>query len=185
MGEYVGFDVSKEATAFCVMEGARKNMARGKVASDPAPHADHRRAVPLAAREGRRSGTAASQGFRTAHGFETGRMATDVPHRRATRSWPKALGNSLYESLSTLLGIGSGKSGMPTRLSLGEGRVDWGSNRRMHRLRSTGAMGAARWEGGPGNRGRPVPVGARASNAVASTAGRAGVGRGRTAYEAG
>ena len=51
------------------------------------------------------TGTAASQGFRTAHGFETGRMACDVPHRYATRSWPKALGNRLYESLSTLLGI--------------------------------------------------------------------------------
>ncbi len=32
-------------------------------------------------------------------------MATDVPHRRATRSWPKTLGNRLYESLSALLGI--------------------------------------------------------------------------------
>ncbi len=30
---------------------------------------------------------------RTAHGFQTGRVATDVPHRYATRSWPKALGN--------------------------------------------------------------------------------------------
>ncbi len=32
-------------------------------------------------------------------------MACDVPHRCATRSWPKALGNRLYGSLSTLLGI--------------------------------------------------------------------------------
>ncbi len=32
-------------------------------------------------------------------------MAPDVPHRHATRSWPKALGNRLYGSLSTLLGI--------------------------------------------------------------------------------
>ncbi len=62
------------------------------------------------------TGTAASQGFRVAHGFETGRMASDVPlsprrslrrsqGRRATRSWPKALGNRLYGSLSALLGI--------------------------------------------------------------------------------
>ncbi len=43
--------------------------------------------------------------FRTAHGFETGRRACDDPHRRATRSWPKTLGNRLYGSLSTLLGI--------------------------------------------------------------------------------
>ncbi len=39
----------------------------------------------------RATGTAASpslvgRGFRTAHGFEMGRMASDVPHRRATRS---------------------------------------------------------------------------------------------------
>ncbi|MCH9012754.1 MAG: hypothetical protein IIA68_06805 [Proteobacteria bacterium] len=32
-------------------------------------------------------------------------MACDALHRRATRSWPKALGNRLYGSLSTLLGI--------------------------------------------------------------------------------
>ncbi len=51
------------------------------------------------------TGTAASQGFRAAHDFETGRMAPDVPHRHATRSWPKTLGNRLYGSLSTLLGI--------------------------------------------------------------------------------
>jgi transposase len=35
MGEYVGFDVSKEATAFCVMDAAGRIIARGKVASDP------------------------------------------------------------------------------------------------------------------------------------------------------
>ncbi len=35
MGEYVGFDVSKEATAFCVMDAAGKVLAPGKVASDP------------------------------------------------------------------------------------------------------------------------------------------------------
>ena len=53
----------------------------------------------------RATGTAASQGFRTAHGFETGRRACDAPHRRAMRSWPKTLGNRLYGSLSALLGI--------------------------------------------------------------------------------
>ncbi len=53
----------------------------------------------------RPTGTAASQGFRTAHGFETGCRACDVPHRYATRCWPKALGNRLYESLSGTFGI--------------------------------------------------------------------------------
>ncbi len=35
MVEYVGFDVSKEETSFCVMDAAGKVIARGKVASDP------------------------------------------------------------------------------------------------------------------------------------------------------
>ncbi len=41
----------------------------------------------------------------SARGRTASRMATDVPHRCATRSLPKALGNRLYGSLSTLLGI--------------------------------------------------------------------------------
>ncbi|MCH8998116.1 MAG: IS110 family transposase [Proteobacteria bacterium] len=36
MAEYVGLDVSKEETAFCVMDEAGKVLARGKVATDPA-----------------------------------------------------------------------------------------------------------------------------------------------------
>ncbi len=35
MGEYVGLDVSKEETAFCVKDAEGKILARGKVASDP------------------------------------------------------------------------------------------------------------------------------------------------------
>ncbi len=35
MVEYVGLDVSKEETAFCVMDKAGKVLARGKAASDP------------------------------------------------------------------------------------------------------------------------------------------------------
>ena len=35
MVEYVGLDVSKEATAYCVKDGNGKVLARGKVASDP------------------------------------------------------------------------------------------------------------------------------------------------------
>ncbi len=58
------------------------------------------------------TGTAVFQGFRTAQCFETGRMACDAPHRRATRSWPKTLGNRLYGPLSTLLGI------IPTALDI-------------------------------------------------------------------
>jgi len=35
MAEYVGFDVSKEETSFCVKDAAGKILARGKVATDP------------------------------------------------------------------------------------------------------------------------------------------------------
>jgi transposase len=35
MVEYVGLDVSKEATAYCVKDEQGKVLARGKVASDP------------------------------------------------------------------------------------------------------------------------------------------------------
>ncbi|MCH7794559.1 MAG: hypothetical protein IH900_05395 [Proteobacteria bacterium] len=40
-------------------------------------------------------------------------MAADVPHRYATRSWPKALGNRLYGSLSALLGMSLGRMNLP------------------------------------------------------------------------
>ncbi len=35
MGEYVGFDVSKEETAFCVKDGAGEILAQGKAETDP------------------------------------------------------------------------------------------------------------------------------------------------------
>ena len=35
MTEYVGFDVSKEETAFCVKNAEGRVLARGKVATDP------------------------------------------------------------------------------------------------------------------------------------------------------
>ena len=35
MSEYVGFDVSKEETAFCVKDKEGKVLARGKAATDP------------------------------------------------------------------------------------------------------------------------------------------------------
>ena len=35
MTEYVGFDVSKEETAFCVKDAGGEILARGKVATDP------------------------------------------------------------------------------------------------------------------------------------------------------
>ncbi len=35
MAEYVGLDVSKEETSFCVKDAAGKILARGKVATDP------------------------------------------------------------------------------------------------------------------------------------------------------
>ncbi len=48
MAEYVGFDVSKEAAAFCVMDGAGKVLARAKAApacrvSMSVPGAGHRK----------------------------------------------------------------------------------------------------------------------------------------------
>ena len=36
MSEYVGFNVSKEETSFCVKDEKGKILARGKVATDPA-----------------------------------------------------------------------------------------------------------------------------------------------------
>ncbi len=51
----------------------------------------------------RATGTAVSQGFRT-----VSRVAADVPHRYATRSWPKTLGSRLYGSFSVVLGIRPG-----------------------------------------------------------------------------
>ncbi len=36
MAEYVGFDLSKEETAFCVMDEEGVILARGKVSTDPA-----------------------------------------------------------------------------------------------------------------------------------------------------
>jgi hypothetical protein len=37
-------------------------------------------------------------------------------------------------------------SRMPTRLSNGEGRTKWGSNRQVHPFRSAGVVGTARWK---------------------------------------
>ena len=67
---------------------------------EAAGDAGQRRGFPTPAGGSPARPEAVSQGFRTAS-----RRATDVPHRHAMRSWPKALGNRLYESLSTLLGI--------------------------------------------------------------------------------
>ncbi len=67
---------------------------------EAAGDAGHRQGFPTPSGGSPVRPEAASQGFRAAS-----RMASDVPHRCATRSWPKALGNRLYGSLSTLLGI--------------------------------------------------------------------------------
>ncbi len=48
----------------------------------------------------RATGVAASQGFRA-----SSPAARDAPHRHATRSWPKTLGNRLYGSLQRTFGI--------------------------------------------------------------------------------
>ena len=42
------------------------------------------------------AGAADSQGFRTAHGFQTGRMACNVPHRYATRVLAEGLGKPYF-----------------------------------------------------------------------------------------
>ncbi len=83
------------------------------------------------------TGTAVSQGFRAAS-----RMASDVPHRRATRSWPKALGNRLYGSLSTLLGI--------SRRHAAAGHVDEVAAARLERLRVGDAIVQVPAARGPG-----------------------------------
>ncbi len=62
--------------------------------------AGHRQGLPTPSGGSPARPETASQGFRTAS-----RGSTDVPHRYATRSLPKALGSRLYGSLSTLLGI--------------------------------------------------------------------------------
>ncbi len=62
--------------------------------------AGHRQGFPTHSGGSPERPEAASQGFRAAS-----RAASDVPHRRATRSWPKALGNRLYGSLSRTFGI--------------------------------------------------------------------------------
>ncbi len=86
-------------------------MTQRERAGDPpgwreaAGDAGHRQGFPTPSGGSSARPEAASQGFRAAHNFETGRMASDGPHRHATRSWPKTLGNRLYGSLSTLLGI--------------------------------------------------------------------------------
>ncbi len=62
--------------------------------------AGHRHGFPTPSGGSPARPEAVSQGFRTAL-----RMASDVPHRHAKRSWPKTLVNRLYGSLSALLGI--------------------------------------------------------------------------------
>ncbi len=67
---------------------------------EAAGDAGHRQGFPTPSGGSPARPEAVSQGFRTAS-----RMASDVPHRRATRSWPKTLGNRLYGSFSALFGI--------------------------------------------------------------------------------
>ena len=103
--------------------GPRRDLYQGALimthrdrAGDPSGHragrreaagdAGHRQGFPTPHRFARRrfacaTGTAASQGFRAAHGFETGRMASDVPHRYATRVLAESLGKpSLWVIIS-------------------------------------------------------------------------------------
>ena len=68
----------------------------------------------------RATGTAVSQGFRTAQGFWTERVACDAGASQATRSWPKTLGNSLYGSISRTFGI----TPLPAISQMGRYRLD-------------------------------------------------------------
>ncbi len=72
---------------------------------EAAGDAGHRQGFPTPSGGSPARPEAVSQGFRAAHSFQLGRMASFVPHRYATRSGPKALVNRLYGSLSALLGI--------------------------------------------------------------------------------
>ena len=62
--------------------------------------------------------------------------------------------------------------------------MERGSNRQTHPFWSIGVMGTACWKGEPGNWGRPVWDGGRASDIVLTMV-PAGVGQGRTTAEAG
>jgi hypothetical protein len=52
-------------------------------------------------------------------------------------------------------------------------------------IRSAGVMGAARWKGEAGNRGKPVMVGGRGFDIAEMAMDRAGVGQGRITVESG
>ncbi len=67
---------------------------------EAAGDAGHRQGFPTPSGGSPGRPEAGYQGFRAAW-----RKGTDVPQRDATRSWPKALGNRLYGSLSALLGM--------------------------------------------------------------------------------
>ncbi len=54
--------------------------------------AGHRQGFPTPAGGSPARPETVSQGFRTAHGFETGRMASDGPHRHAPRVLAENLG---------------------------------------------------------------------------------------------
>ncbi len=84
MVEYVGFDVSKEATAFCVMDAAGKVMARGKAASDPeAPFEVVREPCPCAERIVLETGTLS---FWLARGLRQRGVPVDVIDARPGRT---------------------------------------------------------------------------------------------------
>ncbi len=59
---------------------------------EAAGEAGHRQGFPTPSGGSPARPEAASQGFRAAHSFQTGRLATDVPHRHATRVLAESLG---------------------------------------------------------------------------------------------
>ncbi len=109
--------------------------AKGRVAGKPRAMRDivkafrrpHGRPLPARLPE---TETAASQGFRTAHSFQIGRVASDVPHRYATRVLAESLGKpSLWVIISAPwytavepTGPGQGHFAAPQRRHLGHTR---------------------------------------------------------------
>ena len=73
----------------------------------------------------------------------------------------------------------------PTRHVYGEGRAGRGRKPMEAPVPVRRGSGHGTQEEGYGQRGRSVSVGGRTSNAVASTAGQAGVGQGHSTVEAG
>ena len=101
MGEYVGLDVSKEETAFCVKDGAGKVLARGKVATDPAAIFEAlREPCPCAKRIVLATGT--MSGWLTSRRFQSGEMDYSG---RISKHGDTMVRSLLYEAANAVLSV--------------------------------------------------------------------------------